>query len=166
MFSSTDGFPFAIGGQYQSVTDLHPSGVQIFQLWQTYINNVNPLLKLTHTPTLQVQIIEASTNLPKVSKSLEVLMFAIYLMAITSLNDDEVQQTFNDTKPNLLAKYQHGTQQALFNVGFMRMPDLTVLQAYLLYCVSVPLRDLVFFLILISFRLASGRRLTPDHCSV
>ncbi|KAI1202162.1 fungal-specific transcription factor domain-containing protein [Nemania serpens] len=137
MFSSTDGFPFAIGGQYQSVTDLHPSGVQIFQLWQTYINNVNPLLKLTHTPTLQVQIIEASTNLPKVSKSLEVLMFAIYLMAITSLNDDEVQQTFNDTKPNLLAKYQHGTQQALFNVGFMRMPDLTVLQAYLLYCIGV-----------------------------
>lgn len=166
MFSSTNSFPFAVGGQFQSVTDLHPSGVQIFQLWQIYLDNVNPLLKLTHTPTLQVQIIEASTNLTNVSKSLEVLMFAIYLMAITSLNDNEVQQTFNETKPNLLAKYQHGTQQALFNVGFMRMPDLTVLQAYLLYCVSSPPRCLVFLLILISFRLASGRRRTPDPCSV
>lgn len=145
MFSNTDSFPFAIGGQPQSVTDLHPSGIQIFQLWQIYLDNVDPLLKLTHAPTLQVQIIEASTNLNKVSKSLESLMFAIYLLAITSLGDDEVAQTFNDTKPNLLAKYQHGTQQALFNAGFMRMPDLTILQAYLLYCVRLPSRGLFRF---------------------
>lgn len=145
MFGNPDGFPFAVGGQSQSVTDLHPSGVQIFQLWQIYLDNVNPLLKLTHTPTLQVQIIEASTNLTRVSKSLEALMFAIYLMAITSLNEDEVEQTFNETRSNLLAKYQHGTQQALFNAGFMRMPDLTVLQAYLLYCVRRLLQYLVFF---------------------
>ncbi|KAF2968952.1 hypothetical protein GQX73_g4596 [Xylaria multiplex] len=137
MFGNTDGFPFAIGGQSQSVTDLHPEGVQIFSLWQIYLDNVNPLLKLTHTPTLQVQILEASRNLTKVSKSLEALMFAIYLMAITSLNDDEVEQMFNDTRSNLLTKYQHGTQQALFNAGFMRMPDLTILQAYLLYCIGV-----------------------------
>ncbi|KAI0460275.1 fungal-specific transcription factor domain-containing protein [Xylaria acuta] len=137
MFGNTDGFPFAIGSQPQSVTDLHPSGVQIFQLWQFYLDNVNPLLKLTHAPTLQVQIIEASSNLTKVSKSLEALMFAIYLMAITSLTDDEVEQTFNESKSNLLMKYQHGTQQALFNAGFMRMPDLTILQAYLLYCIGV-----------------------------
>jgi hypothetical protein len=137
MFGHADGFPFAVGGQPQSVTDLHPTGVRIFQLWQTYLDNVNPLLKLTHTPTLQVQIIEASTNLTKVSKSLEALMFAIYLMAITSLGDDEVRQTYNESKNDLLQKYQHATQQALFNAGFMRMPDLTILQAYLLYCVSV-----------------------------
>ncbi|GAP87396.2 putative fungal specific transcription factor domain-containing protein [Rosellinia necatrix] len=137
MFGNPDGFPFSIGGQSQSVTELHPPCVQIFQLWQTYLDNVNPLLKLTHTPTLQVQIIEASRNLNKVSKSLEALMFAIYLMAITSLSDAEVEQTLNESRSNLLAKYQHGTQQALFNAGFMRMPDLTVLQAYLLYCIGV-----------------------------
>ncbi|KAI1420697.1 fungal-specific transcription factor domain-containing protein [Xylaria sp. FL1777] len=137
MFGHTDGFPFAVGGPPQSITDLHPSGVQIFQLWQIYLDNVNPLLKLTHTPTLQVQIIDASRNLTRVSKSLEALMFAIYLMAITSLTDDEVEQSFNESRSNLLAKYQHGTQQALFNAGFMRMPDLTVLQAYLLYCIGV-----------------------------
>ncbi|KAI1434607.1 fungal-specific transcription factor domain-containing protein [Xylaria sp. CBS 124048] len=141
MFNNTDGFPFSIGSQYQPVTDLHPSGVQIFQLWQIYLDNVNPILKLTHTATLQVQIIDASANLTKVSQSLEALMFAIYLMAITSLTDDEVMQTFNAPKPSLLAKYQHGTQQALFNAGFMRMPDLTVLQAYLLYCYQFGVRQ-------------------------
>ncbi|KAI1824003.1 fungal-specific transcription factor domain-containing protein [Xylaria intraflava] len=141
MFSNVDGFPFAIGGHYQSVTDLHPSGVQVFQLWQIYLDNVNPLLKLTHTSTLQVQIIEASTNLTKVSRSLESLMFAIYLMAITSLTEDEVAHTFEASRSGLLAKYQHATQQALFNAGFMRMPDLTVLQAYLLYCYQIGVRQ-------------------------
>ncbi|KAI1757174.1 fungal-specific transcription factor domain-containing protein [Xylaria castorea] len=141
MFGNTDGFPFSIGTQTQSVTDLHPSGVQIFQLWQIYLDNVNPLLKLTHTPTLQVQIIEASTNLTKVSKSLEALMFAIYLMAITSLTEDEAERTFNESRSNLLMKYEHGAQQALFNAGFMRMPDLTILQAYLLFCYQISVRQ-------------------------
>lgn len=137
MFGDTGGFPFAVEGRSESVTDLHPSALETIQLWQTYLANVDPLLKLTHTPTLQVKIIEASTNFTKVSKSLEALMFAIYLMAITSLGEDEVQQRFTASRSTLLARYQHGTQQALFNAGFMRMPDLTILQAYLLYCIGV-----------------------------
>ncbi|KAJ8108749.1 hypothetical protein ONZ43_g6330 [Nemania bipapillata] len=102
MFGNADGFPFAVGGQPQSVTELHPSGVEILGLWQTYLGNVDPLLKLTHAPTLQAQIIEASRNLTKVSKSLEALMFAIYLMAITSLTDDEANASaYSETVPNL-----------------------------------------------------------------
>ncbi|KAI1805903.1 fungal-specific transcription factor domain-containing protein [Daldinia bambusicola] len=137
MFDSPDGFPFVIGGQFESVTAQHPSAIQIFQLWQIYLNNVNPLLKLTHTPTLQVRIIEAGANLDKVSRSLEALMFSIYLMAITSIDDEECQATFNESRFNLLAKYYYATQQALLNAGFMRNPDLTLLQAYLLYLMGI-----------------------------
>ncbi|KAI0395125.1 fungal-specific transcription factor domain-containing protein [Xylariaceae sp. FL0594] len=137
MFSNADGFPFSLGVRPQSVTGLHPPAVQIFQLWQIYLDNVNPILKLTHTPSLQLQIIEAGENLQKVSKSLEALMFSIYLMAITSLSEQEVEQTFGDSRSHLLAKYQHGAQQALFNSSLLREPDLTVLQAYLLYLLGV-----------------------------
>ncbi|KAF3061635.1 hypothetical protein GL218_03348 [Daldinia childiae] len=137
MFESPDGFPFVVGGQFESVTAQHPSAIQIFQLWQIYLNNVNPLLKLTHTPTLQVRIIEAGASLDKVSRSLEALMFSIYLMAITSIDDEECQATFNESRINLLAKYYYATQQALLNAGFMRNPDLTLLQAYLLYLLGI-----------------------------
>ncbi|KAI1469960.1 fungal-specific transcription factor domain-containing protein [Daldinia caldariorum] len=137
MFDSPDGFPFVIGGQFESVTAQHPSAIQIFQLWQIYLNNVNPLLKLTHTPTLQVRIIEAGANLDKVSRSLEALMFSIYLMAITSIDDEECQATFNESRFNLLAKYYYATQQALLNAGFMRNPDLTLMQAFLLYLMGI-----------------------------
>ncbi|KAI1264234.1 fungal-specific transcription factor domain-containing protein [Xylariaceae sp. FL1019] len=143
MFGQNDGFPFVIGARDESVTALHPSPIQIFQLWQLYLDNVNPLLKITHTPSLQVQIIEAGANLKKVSKSLEALMFAIYLIALTSISDEECEDTFNESRSTLLAKYHHGAQQALFNAGFMRMPDITALQAYLLYCIQVAARQYV-----------------------
>ncbi|KAI0890174.1 uncharacterized protein GGS22DRAFT_9217 [Annulohypoxylon maeteangense] len=137
MFETADGFPFVVGGQFEPVTDQHPSAIQIFQLWQIYLNNVNPLLKLTHTPTLQVRIIEAGANLDKVSRPLEALMFSIYLMAITSVDEEECQTTFNNSRTALLAKYYYATQQALLNAGFMRNPDLTLLQAYLLYLLGI-----------------------------
>ncbi len=48
-----------------------------------------------------------------------------------------MQNTFDDEKSRLLAKYHRGTQQALINAGFMCSPDITVLQAYFLYLVSL-----------------------------
>lgn len=138
MFDNSDGFPFLIGGGHESVTAEHPPAIQIIQLWQVYLNNVNPLLKLTHTPTLQERIIEATANISKVSKSLEALMFAIYFMAVTSLTDEEVRHTFSQEKALLLQRYYTACQQALINGGFMRNPDLTLLQAFLLYLVSPP----------------------------
>lgn len=136
MFDGQDGFPFVIGGSMAPVTELHPPAVQIFQLWQIYLDNVNPLLKLTHTPTLQGQLIEAAANPSKTPKPLEALLFSIYFMAVISLTDDEVQETFKEDKTRLMARYHRGTQQALVNAGFMRSPDIVVLQAFLMYLVS------------------------------
>jgi hypothetical protein len=135
MFENSDGFPFVVGGTMATVTNAHPPAIQMFQLWQIYINNVNPLLKVTHTPTLQAQVISASANPAKISKPLEALMFSIYFAAITSLTEDEVQSTFGEDKAILLGKYHNATQQALVNAGFMRSPELTVLQAFFLYLV-------------------------------
>lgn len=144
MFDGQDGFPFVIGGSMTSVTEPHPPAVQIFQLWQIYLDNVNPLLKLTHTPTLQGQLIEAAANPAKISKSLEALLFSIYFMAIVSLTDEEAQETFKEEKAELIHKYHRGTQQALINAGFMRSPDIVVLQAFLMYLVSLLLRPLSY----------------------
>ncbi len=137
MFEHQDGFPFVIGGSASKVTELHPPGIQIFQLWQIYLTNVNPLLKVTHTQTLQAQVIEAGTNPSKISRPLEALMFSIYFIAITSMSEDDVQSTFGDEKSRLLSKYHRGAQQALINAGFMCSPDIMVLQAYFLYLVSL-----------------------------
>ena len=143
MFDNSDGFPFVVGGAMATVTNVHPPAIQMFQLWQIYINNVNPLLKVTHTPTLQAQVISASANPAKISKPLEALMFAIYFAAITSLTEEEVHSTFGEDKAILLGKYHNATQQALVNAGFMRATELMVLQAFFLYLVTLSSRMLI-----------------------
>ncbi|KAJ5136070.1 hypothetical protein N7448_004624 [Penicillium atrosanguineum] len=131
--NDTDSFPFGVGGSPTRITHLHPSAIRIFQLWQVYISNVNPLLKISHVPTLQPQIVAASADLSKVSKPLEALMFNIYLIAVKSLTDEETQTIFGEPRELMLARFNEASQQALINVGFMRSNELIVLQAYFLY---------------------------------
>ncbi|KAJ5630959.1 uncharacterized protein N7484_011059 [Penicillium longicatenatum] len=156
--NSNDGFPFMVGGSKSPITHLHPSAIQIFQLWQIYLNNVNPLLKISHVPTLQNQIVKASADLAEVDESFEALMFAIYSISVTSMPNDEVEAAFGDSKNELLARYHAASQQALINAKFMSSIELTTLQALLLYllsiCQSVDPRSL-FCLIGIAVRVAT-----------
>ncbi|EFQ33167.1 fungal specific transcription factor domain-containing protein [Colletotrichum graminicola] len=165
MYDNQDGFPFVVGSRNASVMHLHPSPIQIFQLWQIYINNVNPLLKITHVPTVQGLIIEASANLEKIPKNVESLMFAIYLMAVTSLEDVEVAKMFNEPKPTVLSRFHTGLQQALVNAGFMRTSDTMVLQAYMLYLIGVRMfvdPRQIFCLVGIAVRIAQRMGLHRD----
>jgi hypothetical protein len=122
----------------ENLTNLHPPPMRIFRLWQTFIDNVNPLMKIFHAPTVQQQILDASADLGKVSKGTEVLMFGIYATAIMSLTDQEVKTTFDEEKQTLLAQYQSGCRQALLRAGFLRSSDMTILQGFLLYLVTIP----------------------------
>lgn len=135
IFSNEDGFPFTVGGSYASITSDHPSPIQIFQLWQIYIDNINSLLKITHVPTVQAQVLDATTRLDRAPKNIEALMFGIYCMAITSLEDSEVLKLFNEPKQTILVRFLASTQQALINANYMKVDDLLVLQAYVLYLV-------------------------------
>jgi hypothetical protein len=122
------------------LSTLHPGQIQIFRLWQIYLENINPLLKVTHTPTLQVCIIEAASDVANISPTLEALMFSIYCMSIVSIHEDECRNTFGSSRKDLLAAYQFGCQQALLNCEFLRSDSrecLTALHLYLV-CLSGP----------------------------
>lgn len=69
---------------------LHPLPSQIPFYWQTFLENVQPLVKLLHTPTMSKVIKEVQNNLDSLSRSTEALMFAIYFATITSMNASEV----------------------------------------------------------------------------
>ncbi|KAG9694455.1 hypothetical protein KCU95_g5630, partial [Aureobasidium melanogenum] len=117
---------------------LHPSDhVQVFRLWQVYLENVDPLLKVTHTPTLQVRLIDATGNLGNVEPKLEALMFGIYCVAVMSLTDMECLDMFAAGRDGLLQRYRFGCQQALLKCGFLQTDDRDCLTALFLYLVAV-----------------------------
>ena len=121
-----------------NVRYLHPQPVQIFKLWQTYLDNVNPLVKIFHTPTIQQLILNATGNLENVPKNLEALMFGIYCCVLVSLSDAECDAIMGEGKSTVLRRFRSGCQQALINASFLKSSDMMVLQALVLLLVSFP----------------------------
>ena len=120
----------------EDLSTLHPGQVQIFRLWQIYLENVDPLLKVTHTPTLQTRIIDAASDVANISPTLEALMFSMYCVSIISLSEDECVTFFGPAKRDMLTNYRLGCQQALLNSGILRSSDRECLTALFLYLVS------------------------------
>jgi len=69
---------------------LHPLPSQIPFLWQVFQENVDPILKILHVPTMDTFIREIRKNMDSLTPSYEALMFSIYYASITSLDEEEV----------------------------------------------------------------------------
>lgn len=158
---------FGMTGLTQSIDllALHPQPTQIFTLWQIFSDNVNPLLKIFHAPTIQKQVLKVCAKLDSVSSATHALLFSIYAFAVYSLDADDCQSSFNESKQSLFSKYQTGAQCALHLAGFLRTADMAVLQALVLYLTSI--RQLVdprslFCLTAVAERIAKRNGLHRD----
>lgn len=129
--------PFGQPRVHVDLSDRHPDQATIFKLWQVYLDNINPLLKVTHTPTLQSRIVTAATNVSAASPALTALMFSIYCVAVLSLREVDCQQLFGSTRHVLLTDYQLSCQQALANCGVLKTNDRECLTAFYLYIVRL-----------------------------
>lgn len=92
---------------------LHPEPSQIFRLWQIYLDNVDPLLKVTHTPSLQGRIVEAISDLTSIDPNIQALMFGIYCVATLSLMSDDCETLLGSSRDGLLGHYQRSCRVAL-----------------------------------------------------
>jgi len=115
---------------------LHPQPVQIFMLWQAFVDNVNPLMKILHVPTTQKALLDATADLSHVSKAMEALLFGIYVIAVSSMEEAQCQSTLQESKALALNKFRIGAQQALRGAGILKTSDMMVLQAFVLFLVS------------------------------
>ena len=120
----------------QSLRFLHPTVPQAMDLWLVFLANVDPIVKIFHVPSTQRMIFEAVTDIEALTPAREALLFAVYLSAVTSLNDEECERIMGEHKQMLRTKLSNATQQALVNAEFLRCTDLTILQALTLYLVS------------------------------
>jgi hypothetical protein len=72
------------------LSKMHPLPSQVMFYWETYLEKVEAICRMFHTPTM-VEIVKKSKNdSNSLSKSEEAAMFAIYLGAVNSMSSDEV----------------------------------------------------------------------------
>lgn len=115
--------------------DVAPSPVQVFRLWQVFLERINPVTKLIHVPSLQPLVIEAAANHRNVANNTQCLLFAIYLVCTVSLSDAECRQMLDTSKEDALKTFTAGLKSALTRVNFMKHYDMVTLQALVLYLV-------------------------------
>ena len=168
--ASDDDFSFVLSSQPKSNTrSRHPLPEHIHQLWQIFIENVDPLTKVVHAPTLRPAVQKAASNIGAIPRSFEALMFAIYSAAVMSLKDDECKQMFCEPRKTLLSRYISATKAALSRAKFMGTISLVVLQALVIHLLSV--RDIyeprvVWSLTGVAVRIAQGMGLERDGVSL
>ncbi|WPH03206.1 Hypothetical protein R9X50_00608300 [Acrodontium crateriforme] len=120
-----------------NLLDYHPKYDAALKLWKVYVDYVEPLVKVIHVPTTMQMVQRGAANPSKTSKATECLLFAIYHFAVYALTDEECMRLFSQQRAVLLSKYYDALRQALVKVSFLRSSDITVLQAYMLFLMSV-----------------------------
>lgn len=132
-----DPFSAAFSGTTRSLREFHPSTADARTLWQSHVQNVEPICKVLHLPTVASMVETASANPQFASKADECILFAVYHFAVVSSSDEECQQNFGQSRDILRGRYSTALKQALVNASFLKTTQLPVLQAFVLYLLSM-----------------------------
>lgn len=130
--------------QTPNLKHFHPPPSQVQMYWRLYLENCEALIRIFHTPTTSKIVDQAQADLNGLSRSNELVMFAIYFATITAMSQEEVLMRLGGDKAVLLSQYQMAVQKAMVNAGFLNTQDLAVLQAFVLYLVCLFQECLVF----------------------
>ena len=113
-----------------------PLPSQIFRLWQIFLERVNPLTKVVHTPTLQPFIVDAAASHETMPYNYQALVTTIYLAATVALNREEASSILNMDRDAAIARFTRGVKSALIKAKFMENYDMVIMQALILYSVG------------------------------
>lgn len=82
--------------------DVYPLPSQMLFLWQIFVDNVDPFIKILHVPSMTKIIQEIRSSYDSLSASLQALVLSISLAAIMSLEDAEASRAALHIAPVLL----------------------------------------------------------------
>lgn len=119
----------------------NPTPHQLYALCDIYLNNVDPIFKVLHAPSLRRYLQEGATILDCSPgfRGLGALRFAICYAATVSMTDGECRSRIGEERAVLMAKYRAGTEIALANADLVNTVEMSTLQAMTIYLVITSL---------------------------
>lgn len=132
---------FGFNSTSVDMLSLHPLEQQAREFWEAYKENVDPLVKVLHIPTVEPTFLEAVAHLDKVPKGLESLLFAIYYGAVTSTSPEDCRHRWGEERNTLLQRYRFGLEQALARANFLYCDEVVILQAFVIFLVLLRRND-------------------------
>ncbi|EXA44001.1 hypothetical protein FOVG_05508 [Fusarium oxysporum f. sp. pisi HDV247] len=119
----------------------HPSLQQAVTLFAAFSENVAPLVRIFHMPTLTRIYWDAIASLGTVDKNTETLLFTIHYSAVISLNPEQCLNILDETREAALERYRFAVEQALAQGNLLSTQSMTMLQAAVLFLSALPNED-------------------------
>ncbi|KAL4861279.1 hypothetical protein BDV12DRAFT_208165 [Aspergillus spectabilis] len=124
-----------------SLTTFHPPLSESVALLEIFKQNVAPLVRIFHLPTLLQLYWDAVASVDTVEKNIEALLFAIYYSAVISMNPDQCLTILGMARPHALKTYRFAVEQALARANLLNTQNLILLQAVVLYLTALRNED-------------------------
>ncbi|KAH0497613.1 hypothetical protein TgHK011_004906 [Trichoderma gracile] len=151
--------------RFESLVKLHLPTPLLSKLRDIYNDRVDPMMKILHLPTFWVTMTNALQRPLEMPKSLQALIFAFYLVAISSFTEEEAQNLFEMPLSVIVKRYRVATRQALVHARFLSTSNVMTLQAFSIFtiCVRNVYRcDTLYILSGVAIRLARKMGLHRD----
>jgi hypothetical protein len=109
------------------------------QLCQVYLRQVDPIIKILHRPSLEGWMMrgEGYFGYPDEHPSLAALSSAVCFAAASSLTEAQCRTCFLTSKPTIVTLCRRECEIAIERSGLLSTRDINVLQAFVLYLVSI-----------------------------
>jgi hypothetical protein len=113
------------------------------KLLRIYHARVDSVYKILHWPTVLSLVEESHNCITGVDPILSVqcLETSIYFMALCSITNDEAKEMNLGDRSDVLQTYRSVTEDLLAKSSLLHSPDLTVLQAFVIYLVRFDVID-------------------------
>jgi hypothetical protein len=116
----------------------HPTIHDANFLWERFLRNANPLIKIDFDWALETLRSTSTTSERRAQLKDEehAFVFCVFLMSVVSLPQQECVRYLGQLKEDLLSHYQAICEQALSRTNIFCITNTIVIRAILLYIVS------------------------------
>lgn len=99
-------------------------------LLDVYFANVDPMVRLTHKPTVL-------RRFSMYNQEAHPMSFAIYFSAINSMPPNVVENRFGESKDTLLDRFQLGVEISLARENYLTTSSLEIFQGFVLWLTCI-----------------------------
>ncbi|KAJ5738176.1 VrtR2 [Penicillium malachiteum] len=163
-------------GLFDTVDPFAPRQVQILcedrgavrQLCQIYLQNVDPIIKVLHRPSLGKWMMQGERYLdyPEGHPAVNALASAVFYSAANSMTENQCQSIFHTSKSSFVMAYRRRCEVAVEKSGLLTTRDITTLKAFILYLTSRRSKDksvAIWTLVALAVRIAKALNLHQDQ---
>ncbi|XTI83566.1 hypothetical protein V2W45_1464826 [Cenococcum geophilum] len=119
--NSVSRISFDVQLPINNLHDFHPPNQARTLLWNIFAQNVDPIVKILHLPSVKDNISTAYDSLDSLGKPIESLIFVVFFAAVTF-------GRFYEDKNELLVRYRFAAEQALERAGLLTTQEVSCIQ--------------------------------------